>query len=98
MGERGGDLDFPEKPLGSDGGGDLVAQHLDGDGPVVPDVLGQVDRGHAPVAELPLDQVPAGQGGRNPQRVAHPVPKGLGMIAIGARHRPAVALATRVSG
>jgi hypothetical protein len=32
-------------------------QHLERDGPIVPQVMGEIDRGHATTAELALDDV-----------------------------------------
>ena len=61
--EIGGGLDLGEKPLGTDDGGELRSQDLDGDSAVVPEVLGQVDCRHAARAELALDAVAVGQGG-----------------------------------
>ena len=55
--------DFTEKPLGAHAGGDLRAEDLDGHGPIVPEVAGEVHRGHAPAAELPLEAVTAGEAG-----------------------------------
>ena len=43
-------------------GGELRAQHLDGDLAAVLEVLGEIDRRHAALAELPLDAVAVGQG------------------------------------
>ena len=45
-------------------GGELRAQHLDGDLAVVLQVLGEVHRGHAALAQLALDAVAVGQSGR----------------------------------
>ena len=50
-------LDLGEEPLGADDGGQLGAQHLYRHTAVVTPVLGQVDRGHPALAELPLEQV-----------------------------------------
>jgi hypothetical protein len=61
--EVGGGLDLLEEPLGADDRGELGAKHLDGDLAIVPLVVGQVDRGHAAGAELPLDRVAIGEGG-----------------------------------
>ena len=59
---QGGDgLDLAEEPLGPDDGGELGAQDLDRDFAVVAEVLGQVDGGHAALAELPLDAVAVGE-------------------------------------
>ena len=38
-------------------------QHLERDGAVVPDVVGEIDRGHATAPELALDCVAVGQNG-----------------------------------
>ena len=37
-------------------------QHLEGDQPIVPEIARQVDRGHAPPAELALEQVAVTEG------------------------------------
>ena len=44
-------------------GGQLRPQHLHRDLAVVLEVLGEVDRGHAPLAQLPLEAVAVGEGG-----------------------------------
>ena len=59
--QPGGDLDLPEEPVAADGGGELRPQHLYRDFAVVLEVLGQIDRGHAPAAELALQRVAGGQ-------------------------------------
>ena len=63
MGELGGDLDFPQKALGAEHGGELRPEHLDGDLAMVFEVVGEVDRGHSPAAQLPLKAVAVGEGG-----------------------------------
>ena len=55
--EAGGDLDLPHKALGAERMGQLLVQDLEGDGPIVPEIVRQVDRGHAAPAELALEQV-----------------------------------------
>jgi hypothetical protein len=62
--QPGGDPDLLEESLRSERGGQLGPQDLEGDGPVVPQVVGEVYRGHAAAAELALDAVAIGQGGR----------------------------------
>jgi hypothetical protein len=62
--QAGGDPDLQEEPLGSEQGGELGAQDLESDGPIVPEVVGEVDRGHAAASELALDAIAIGQGGR----------------------------------
>ena len=57
-------LDLGEEALGADHGGQLGPQHLDRDLAVVLEVLGEVHRGHAAGAELALDAVAVGEGGR----------------------------------
>ena len=56
--------DLLEKPVGADHRRELGAEHLEGHLAVVPQVAGEVDRGHAPLADLALDGVPVGEGGR----------------------------------
>ena len=55
--QPGGELDLALEPLGAERGGELGEEHLEGDRAVVPEVLGQVDRGHAAAAELALEPV-----------------------------------------
>ncbi len=57
----GDGLDLTQEPLGADDGRELGAQHLDGDLAVVLEVVGEVDGGHAALAELALDRVAVGQ-------------------------------------
>ena len=57
----GGELDLGQEPLGADDGGELGPEQLEGDLPVVPEVLGQEDRGHAAGADLALDPVAVGR-------------------------------------
>ena len=59
----GGGLDFAQEAFSADDRGQLRPQHLDGDLAVVLQVGGEVDGGHAALAELPLDAVAVGQGG-----------------------------------
>ena len=54
---RGRRLDLAQEPLGAQRGGELRAQDLDGDAPVVPEVVGEVHRRHAARAELSLDAI-----------------------------------------
>ena len=61
--QRRGGLDLPHEPLGAEDGGELGLQHLERHLAVVLQVLRQVDGGHAPLAQLPLDAVAVGQGG-----------------------------------
>ena len=61
MVEPGGDGDLPEKPLGTERGRDLGSQHLERDGPVMLQIVGQMDRGHAAPTQLPLDAVATSQ-------------------------------------
>ena len=64
--EPGGEADLALEPLRPQRGRQLGVKDLEGDRPVVADVLGQVDRRHAPAAELPLDRVAAGEGSSQP--------------------------------
>ena len=68
MAEPGSDLDLAQKALVTEGRGQLGPQHLEGDPAVVPDVVREVHRRHAPGADLALDRVAAGQGRRQGAR------------------------------
>lgn len=56
-------LDFLEKPIGTQHLGQLQSHDLDGDQPVVAQVLGQEHGGHAPGTDLPLDAIAVSEGG-----------------------------------
>ncbi len=58
----GGDLDLAQKPFRAEGRGDLLAEHLDGDGAIVSPVTGQEHHRHPALAELPLERVTIDQG------------------------------------
>ena len=60
--QAGGDPDLLEESLRSERGGELGAQDLERDGPIVPEVVREVDHGHAAASELALDAIPIGQG------------------------------------
>jgi hypothetical protein len=62
--QAGGDPNLLEESLRSERGGELGAQDLERDGPIVPEVVGEVDRGHTAASELALDAIAVGQGGR----------------------------------
>ena len=57
----GGELDLGQEPLGADHGGELGAQELERDLAVVPEVLGEIDGGHAAGADLAFDPVAVGE-------------------------------------
>ncbi len=61
--QAGGDLDLAEEALAAERGGQFGPQHLERHLAAVPDVLGQVHRGHAAGADFPLDAVLVGEGG-----------------------------------
>jgi hypothetical protein len=58
-----GDLDFLQEALRAERFRELWFEHFEGNLPVVPQILREVDRGHATFAELPLDVVAAGECG-----------------------------------
>src|SRR6185503_17063759 len=62
--EPGGQANLAQEPVRTESGGELRMENLEGDGPVVPEIARQEDGGHAAAAELMLDRVAAGQGGR----------------------------------
>src|SRR2546430_16344938 len=77
MGEARRDLDLAQEALGTEGSRQLGTEHLDRDGAAVLQVLGQIDRRRAPVAQLPVDRVPIGQGGlQTRQNLEHAAPGG----------------------
>ena len=49
--------DLAQKAIGTEDRAELGVQHLDGDVPLVLDVVREVDSGHAPSTELALDDV-----------------------------------------
>ena len=55
------DPDLAQESLGADRGRELRPQHLDGDRPVVLEILGQKDGGHPALAELALEAVAVGE-------------------------------------
>ena len=61
--EPGGDFDLAGEALGPQRRGQLGPQHLHRDVAMVLEVLGEIDRGHAALAQLPLDAVAVGEGG-----------------------------------
>ena len=61
--EAGGGLDLGEEAVAADDGTELGVEDLDGDLAVVLQVLGEVDGGHAALAELTVETVTVGQGG-----------------------------------
>ena len=63
MAEPRRDLDLADKPFGAERGSEFGTEDLYGHLALVLKVLGEVDRGHAARANLPLDGVAAGEGG-----------------------------------
>ena len=61
--QAGGDRDFAQKAFAGQRSREFGLEHLDRDLPVVLQVLGEIDRGHASRPELALDAVAAGEGG-----------------------------------
>ena len=56
-----GDPDLAQEAITAEGGGEFRMQDLEGDGPIVLDVVREEDGGHATPAELTLDRVGTGQ-------------------------------------
>jgi hypothetical protein len=61
--QLGGDFDFAEESVATQGHRDLRAEHLDRYLAAVPEVIGQEHRCHAPLAQLPLDLITVGECG-----------------------------------
>ena len=59
--QPGGEADLALEALGPERGGQLGVEHLERHRPVVPEVLGEIDRGHAAAPELALERVAVGQ-------------------------------------
>jgi hypothetical protein len=55
--QPGSEADLAEEALGTQGRGELRVEQLQGDPPVVLEVLGEIDRGHSAAAELALETV-----------------------------------------
>jgi hypothetical protein len=62
--EVGGEVNFLEEALGAQHRRELGVQYLDRDPTMVPQVLGEPDRGHAAAPELALDHVAVSEGVR----------------------------------
>ena len=72
--QAGGGPDLHDEPLGTQDGGELGLQHLEGDLAVVPQVVGQVDGGHAAFTQGMVDRVPTRQGVvQPPDHIRHEV-------------------------
>ena len=59
--QPGGEPDLALEALGAERRGQLGMEHLERDRTVVPEVAGEIDRGHAAAAELALEHVAGGQ-------------------------------------
>ena len=61
--ETRGEPNLPNEPLRTQHLRKLRMQNLQGDRTVVPEIAGEIDRGHAATAELALERVAVRQGG-----------------------------------
>ena len=67
-----GESDFALVALGTERGGELRVEHLEGHRPVVLEVPGELDGGHAPASELALEGVPIPQAfAQRRYRISH---------------------------
>jgi hypothetical protein len=83
-------LDLAQETVAAERGAQFRVQDLDGDVPVVPDVMGQVDRGHAVRAELALHAVAPGERrGEALHGCAHvtAIPPGVPSLDVATGHR-----------
>jgi hypothetical protein len=72
MMQAGRQRDLTQEPLTAQHGGEFGPEHLERDLPLVLEVSGEVDRGHAAAPELALERVAAGEGRREAlQGVGH---------------------------
>ena len=70
--KAGCDSDLAEESVGTDRSGELGAEHLYGDGPVVPGIIGQVYGGHAALADQALDGIaPFERSAQLVERIGH---------------------------
>ncbi len=60
--QTSGDPDLALESLGAERGGQVRAEHLEGDEAIVAEVPGEVDRRHAAAAELALEEIAVAQG------------------------------------
>ena len=65
MAQAGDDLDFPQEALRAHGRRELGTQHFHRHGPVVLQVLREIDDGHTARADLSLESVAILEGGRD---------------------------------
>jgi hypothetical protein len=86
----GGDLDLGEEPPAAEQGGELGVEHLDGDLAAVPQVLGEVDDGHAALADLSVETVALGE--RDLQTVEQ---LGHGLAGVGEERKMGAGKAAR---
>ena len=63
-----------QEPLRSEGGGEIGLEDLEGDLATVLQVVGEIDGGHAALAELALEMVAVGQRGLETLEVVHRAP------------------------
>src|SRR5690242_3469531 len=79
--QAGGGGDLLDEPLGAQNGRQIGTEDFDRDLPPMTQVLGEVDGGHAAMAELTLDPIAVGQPGPEPvERLRTQVRRaGLGM-------------------
>lgn len=57
MAELGGELDLAEEALGAQGSGNLRVNQLERNRALLPEVMRQIDRGHAAPAQLAIHPV-----------------------------------------
>jgi len=92
--ELGGGGDLLHEPLGAQDRGEVGFQDLERDLALVPEVLGEIDRGHAALAQLALQPVAVDQRRVQPLREAI---HGASPKALGGHGAPAVCIRDRSS-
>ena len=68
--ELGRGLDLGEEAFAAEHGAEFGPEDLEGDGAIVLDVVGEIDRRHAAGTELTLQAVAVGEGGGQPLKVS----------------------------
>ena len=82
--EPGREPDLALEPLGAEGLGQVGVEDLEGDGTVVPEVVGEVHGGHAAVPQLAVEDVPVAQCVGQRRRDGHGMPgEGWDKCALG---------------
>jgi hypothetical protein len=86
VGEPRGDLDLAQEPLGTEDGGEFGPKDLDGDLPMMPQILCKLDRSHPAVSQFLLDAIAGSESRLRQARRTTPArqPLQVGMLSTGS--------------